>query len=115
MLLICPIIVLLATVYFSWFESVIVSAEGRVEHQKVNQLAAGCHLVECLVFNSITHVEKKVNGSPDPADHPHIMCSLFYFILKYSHQYPNLYYKRCLDKFHLGLKILSSWGSGCEI
>ena len=39
MLLICPIIVLLATIYSSWFESVIVSAEGRVEHQKRNQTA----------------------------------------------------------------------------
>ena len=39
MLLICPIIVLLATMDFSWFESVPVSAEGRVEHQKRNQTA----------------------------------------------------------------------------
>ena len=39
MLLICPIIVLLATIYSSWFELVIVSAEGRVEHQKRNQTA----------------------------------------------------------------------------
>ena len=37
MLLIYPIIVLLATIYSSWFESVIVSAEGRVEHQKQHQ------------------------------------------------------------------------------
>ena len=39
LLLIYPIIVLLATIYSSWFESVIVSAEGRVEHQKRNQTA----------------------------------------------------------------------------
>ena len=39
MLLICPIIVLFATIYSSWFESVIVFAEGRVEHQKRNQTA----------------------------------------------------------------------------
>ena len=32
-------IVLLATMYFSWFESVPVFAEGRVEHQKRNQTA----------------------------------------------------------------------------
>ena len=36
-----------------------VSAEGRVEHQKLNQVEAGPHLVEFLVFNSITHVIKK--------------------------------------------------------
>ena len=39
LLLICPIIVLLLTIYSSWFESVIVSAEGQVEHQKRNQPA----------------------------------------------------------------------------
>ena len=39
LLLICPIIVLFATIYSSWFKSVIVSAEGRVEHQKRNQTA----------------------------------------------------------------------------
>ena len=38
-LLICPIIVLLVTIYSSWFESVIVYAEGRVEHQKRKQTA----------------------------------------------------------------------------
>ena len=49
MLLICPIFVLLATVYSSWFESVIVSAEGRVEHQKRNQTAT-CQLPVGFVF-----------------------------------------------------------------
>ena len=39
LLLICPIIVLLATIYSSWLKSVPVSAEGRVEHQKQNQTA----------------------------------------------------------------------------
>ena len=39
LLLICPVNFLLATIYSSWFESVIVSAEGRVEHQKRNQTA----------------------------------------------------------------------------
>ena len=34
------------------------SAEGRVEHQKL-----GPHLVEFLVFNSITHAEKKVGAT----------------------------------------------------
>ena len=38
-LLICPIIILPATGFSSWFESVPVSAEGRVEHQKRNQTA----------------------------------------------------------------------------
>ena len=38
-MLIYPIFILLATIYSSWFESVIVSAEGRLEHQKRNQTA----------------------------------------------------------------------------
>ena len=39
MLLICPIIAPLAIIYSSWFETVPVSAEGRVENQKQNQTA----------------------------------------------------------------------------
>ena len=47
--------------YSSLSSSVLVSAEGRVEHQKRNQTPVLYgRLVSFLVFNSITHVGKKV-------------------------------------------------------
>ena len=53
-------VVALLLVFFFTSYSVPLSAEGRVEHQKLNQTVQKGRLVEFLVFKSISHVGKKV-------------------------------------------------------
>ena len=52
----------------SWSES----SKGRVEHQKLNQVAASYHLVKFLVFNSITQAGITWSVSGHSSYLPHI-------------------------------------------